>query len=70
MIAKIIAMVMGALGIMYFLRIIVECLSNLSILLDKKSYLDTTKKRKGGHVINKKTKKVEADNPNSIILPF
>lgn len=67
MVLRIFALTVGAILIMFFLRKIVESVCNLSILLGKKNYYDVTKQRHG-IVINKKTKKLEADQ--SLILPF
>lgn len=67
MVLKIIALVAGTIFIMFFLKKIVESFCNLSILLRKKNYYDVTKQRHG-IVINKKKKKIEADQ--SLILPF
>lgn len=67
MVLKIIALIVGTLFIMFFLKKIVESICNLSVLLRKKNYYDVTKQRHG-IVINKKTKKLEADQ--SLILPF
>jgi hypothetical protein len=67
MVLKIIALVAGTILIMFFLKKIMESICNLIILLGKKNYYDVTKQRQG-IVINKKTKKLEADQ--SIILPF
>lgn len=67
MVLKIVALVVGTILIMFFLKKIVESICNLSVLLRKKNYYDVTKQR-NGIVINKKTKKLEADQ--SLILPF
>ena len=67
MVLKIVALVVGTILIMFFLKKIVESVCNLSVLLRKKNYYDVTKQRHG-IVINKKTKKLEADQ--SLILPF
>ena len=67
MVLKIVALVVGTILIMFFLKKIVESVCNLSVLLRKKNYYDVTKQRHG-IVINKKTKKLESDQ--SLILPF
>lgn len=67
MVLKIVALVVGTILIMFFLKKIMESICNLSVLLRKKNYYDVTKQRHG-IVINKKTKKLEADQ--SLILPF
>lgn len=67
MVLKIFALIIGTILIIFFLKKIVESICNLSILLRKKNYYDVTKQRHGV-VINKKTKKIEADQ--SLILPF
>lgn len=64
---KIIAMFIAAILVMYFIRKIIECCCNLSVLFDKKNYYDHTLRHES-MVINKKTKKLEADQ--SLILPF
>ena len=51
----------------FFIRKITESIVKLSVLLKKENYQDGTLKHEG-MVINKKTKKLEADN--SLILPF
>ena len=51
----------------YFFRKLMESLVNLYILSKKKNSHDLTKQR-NGIVLNKKTKKLEADQ--SLILPF
>ena len=66
-ILKCFALIGGAIATCFFLRKLIESIINLSVLLDKKNYTDGTLKHEG-IVINKKTKKVEADN--SMILPF
>ena len=64
---EIIVMFIAAIITMYFIRKIIECLLNLSVLFNKKNYYDGTLRHES-MVINKRTKKLEADQ--SLILPF
>ena len=67
MLFRIIGILVTSVIIMYLIRKLVESIINLSILLRKENHFDVTKQRKG-IVLNKRTKKLEADN--SLILPF
>lgn len=64
---RILGIVVVTFIIMFLIKKLVENIINLSILLRKENYYDTSKQRKG-IVLNKKTKRLEADN--SLILPF
>jgi hypothetical protein len=64
---KVLAIILLTIAIMFFTKKIVENIFNLNILLRRKNYYDVSN-QKHGIVLNKKTKKLEADQ--SIILPF
>ena len=64
---KVLAIVLITVAIMFFTRKFVESIFNLAFLLKKKNRYDVTSQRQG-IVLNKKTKKLEADQ--SLILPF
>lgn len=64
---KILAIIILTIAIMFFTKKFVENILNLIFILNKKNRYDISN-QKHGIVLNKETKKLEADN--SIILPF
>lgn len=66
-ILKCLILVGAAILVMFLIRKTIECIINLSVLLKKENYYDSTKQHQG-IVFNKRKKKLEADN--SLILPF
>lgn len=64
---KILAIIILTIAIMFFTKKFVESIFNLIFILKKKNWYDVSNQRHG-IVLNKETKKLEADN--SIILPF
>jgi len=64
---KVLAVVLLTIVIMFFIRKLVESVFNLTFMLRKKNSYDVSNQRHG-IVLNKETKKLEADQ--SIILPF
>ena len=64
---KVLAVVLLTIVIMFFIRKLVESVFNLTFMLRKKNLYDVSNQRHG-IVLNKETKKLEADQ--SIILPF
>lgn len=66
-IMKLLAIIILTIAIMFFTKKIVESIFNLKMSLRRKNYYDVSNQRHG-IVLNKKTKKLEADQ--SLILPF
>jgi hypothetical protein len=64
---KVLAVVLFTIAIMFFIKKLVESVINLSYLSKDKNLYDVSN-QKHGVVLNKKTKKLEADQ--SVILPF
>lgn len=64
---RLLLLVFSAIAVMFFTRKFIESVINLSVSLKKKNYYNITMQHQG-IVLNKKTKKLEADN--SLILPF
>lgn len=64
---KVLAVVLLTIAIMFFIKKLVESVINLSYLSKDKNLYDVSN-QKHGVVLNKKTKKLEADQ--SVILPF
>lgn len=67
MLLRILLIIFFAIIFCFFFRKLIESIINLFTLLDKKNYYNITMQHQG-IVLNKKTKKLEADN--SLILPF
>jgi len=64
---KVLAVVLLTIGIMFFIKKLVESVINLIYLSKDKNFYDVSN-QKHGVVLNKKTKRLEADQ--SVILPF
>lgn len=64
---KILALVVTSIVIMYLFKKLVESLCRISVAMSKKNHYEVSNQRHGV-VINKKEKKLEADQ--SLILPF
>ena len=64
---KVLAFVLLTIGIMFFIKKLVESVINLIYLSKDKNFYDVSN-QKHGVVLNKKTKRLEADQ--SVILPF
>lgn len=64
---KVLAVVLLTIAIMFFIKKLVESVINLSYLSKDKNLYDVSN-QKHGVVLNKKTKKLEADQ--SVILPY
>ena len=64
---KVLAIIFLTIAIMFFIKKFVESIFNLNMSLRGKNYYDVSNQRHG-IVLNKRTKKLEADQ--SLILPF
>lgn len=64
---RLLALVITSIIIVYLFKKFVESICNLDVSLRKENHYDVSKQR-NGIVLNKDTKKLEADQ--SLILPF